>query len=144
MRTLRDFPTEQHAKALFLFHPAGGTTAQYSALVDDLPKDLPVFGLERVEGPLEERAAAYLPAIKEIQPEGPYTLGGWSLGGALAYEVAKQLIAAGDEVASILLIDTVQASEPDPGTREELHARWDRYGAFIKKTYGLDLSLIHI
>lgn len=143
VRTLRDFPTEQHAKALFLFHPAGGTTAQYSALVDDLPKDLPVFGLERVEGPLEERAAAYLPAIKEIQPEGPYTLGGWSLGGALAYEVAKQLIAAGDEVASILLIDTVQASEPDPGTREELHARWDRYGAFIKKTYGLDFQVPH-
>ena len=143
VRTLRDFPTEQHAKALFLFHPAGGTTAQYSALVDDLPKDLPVFGLERVEGPLEERAAAYLPAIKEIQPEGPYTLGGWSLGGALAYEVAKQLIAAGDEVASILLIDTVQASEPDPGTREELHARWDRYGAFIMKTYVLDFQVPH-
>ncbi len=89
VRTLRDFPEGQQSKALFLFHPAGGTTAQYSALVDDLPADIPVFGLERVEGPLEERAAEYLPAIKEVQPEGPYTLGGRSLGGALAYEVAK-------------------------------------------------------
>lgn len=143
VRTLRDFPEEQQSKALFLFHPAGGTTAQYSALVDDLPADIPVFGLERVEGPLEERAAEYVPAIKEVQPEGPYTLGGWSLGGALAYEVAKQLIAAGDEVAAILLIDTVQASEPDPGTREELHARWDRYASFIQKTYGVNFQVPH-
>lgn len=141
VRTLRDFPEDQHDKALFLFHPAGGTTAQYSALVADLPADMPVFGLERVEGPLEERAAEYLPAIKEVQPEGPYTLGGWSLGGALAYEVAKQLIAAGDDVAAILLIDTVRPSEPDPGTREELHARWERYAAFIKKTYGVDFQV---
>ncbi|WP_276879585.1 type I polyketide synthase [Lawsonella clevelandensis] len=143
VRTLRDFPEGQQSKALFLFHPAGGTTAQYSALVDDLPADIPVFGLERVEGPLEERAAEYLPAIKEVQPEGPYTLGGWSLGGALAYEVAKQLIAAGDEVAAILLIDTVQPSEPDPGTREELHARWDRYASFIQKTYGVNFQVPH-
>lgn len=143
VRTLRDFPEGQHSKALFLFHPAGGTTAQYSALVDDLPADIPVFGLERVEGPLEERAAEYVPAIKEVQPEGPYTLGGWSLGGALAYEVAKQLIAAGDEVSAILLIDTVQPSEPDPGTREELHARWDRYASFIQKTYGVNFQVPH-
>lgn len=141
VRTLRDFPEGQQSKALFLFHPAGGTNAQYSALVADLPADMPVFGLERVEGPLEERAAEYLPAIKEVQPEGPYTLGGWSLGGALAYEVAKQLIAAGDDVAAILLIDTVRPSEPNPGTREELHARWERYAAFIKKTYGVDFQV---
>lgn len=143
VRTLRKPADGSQKGALFLFHPAGGTTAQYATLVDDLPEDMAVYGMERVEGPLEKRAAEYLPAIKEVQPEGPYALGGWSLGGALAYEVAKQLQAAGEEVSGILLIDTVAPAVPIPNTKEELHARWDRYGAFIKKTYNIDFEIPH-
>ncbi|MFY9190669.1 MAG: type I polyketide synthase [Lawsonella sp.] len=143
VRTLRKPQEGSDRKALFLFHPAGGTTAQYSTLVDDLPEDMAVYGMERVEGAIDKRAAEYIPVMKELQPEGPYALGGWSLGGALAYEVAKQLVEQGDEVSGILLLDTVGPAEPIPNTKKEMHARWDRYGAFIKKTYGIDFEIPH-
>ena len=73
-------------------------------------------------------------------------LGGWSFGGALAYEVAYQLQerqARGEdtaEVAFIALLDTTQPAHPAPKTLEETKARWGRYAAFAKKTYGLDFE----
>jgi thioesterase domain-containing protein len=59
-------------------------------------------------------AAAYLEEIKSVQPEGPYRLGGWSLGGAIAYEMASQLAARGERVASLVLVD---AELPSADTR---------------------------
>ena len=49
-----------------------------------LPAGTPMYGLERVEGTIQERAAQYVPKLMEIQGTGPYILTGWSLGGALA------------------------------------------------------------
>ncbi|NED67188.1 polyketide synthase, partial [Streptomyces sp. SID10244] len=67
-----------------LFHPAGGNTSAYEALLKRLPDDQPVIGFDRVEGSIEERVLQYMPRLREIQPHGPYVLIGWSLGGALA------------------------------------------------------------
>ncbi|MEH6382084.1 MAG: thioesterase domain-containing protein, partial [Dietzia cercidiphylli] len=69
---------------LFLFHAAGGSSFVYEPLVDRLDGDTPVYGVERTEGPLEERAAGYLDRIREIASGRPVALGGWSFGGALA------------------------------------------------------------
>jgi thioesterase domain-containing protein len=49
----------------------------------------------------------YIQLIKEIQIEGPYLLGGWSLGGIIAYEMAQQLHTTGDEVEILILIDSI-------------------------------------
>ncbi|KAA0918102.1 polyketide synthase Pks13 [Dietzia sp. ANT_WB102] len=126
---------------LFLFHAAGGSSFVYEPLVDRLGPDTPVYGVERVEGPLGERAASYLDRIREIAAGRPLAVGGWSFGGALAVEVARQLRAAGDEVALVVLLDTVQPSEPIPDSLDEAEARWRRYSEFAKRTYGLDVEV---
>ena len=126
---------------LFLFHAAGGSSFVYEPLVERLGEGTPVYGVERVEGPLEARAATYLDRIRELAAGRPVALGGWSFGGALAVEVARQLRAAGDEVSLVVLLDTVQPSEPIPDTLDEAEARWKRYSEFAKRTYGLDVEV---
>ena len=129
------------ATPLFLFHAAGGSSFVYEPLVDRLGGGNPVYGVERVEGPLEVRASSYLDRIREIAAGRAVAVGGWSFGGALAVEVARQLRAAGHGVALVVLLDTVQPSEPIPDTLDEAEARWKRYAEFAKRTYGLDVEV---
>ena len=137
---------EADGPAVFMFHPAGGTTVVYQPLTRRLPADVAVYGVERLEGSLEDRAAAYIEDILHYARGRKVVLGGWSFGGALAYEVAYQLqerAARGEdttEVAFIALLDTTQPAHPAPKTLEETKARWGRYAAFAKKTYGLDFE----
>jgi amino acid adenylation domain-containing protein len=99
---------------LFLVHPAGGDVLCFAGLARHLGPDQPVYGLqsrglaadEQPLGRLEEMAALYVREIRRVQPEGPYNLGGWSLGGLIAFEMAGQLQAAGEEVALLALLDT--------------------------------------
>ncbi|HIW95849.1 MAG TPA: alpha/beta fold hydrolase [Candidatus Corynebacterium gallistercoris] len=133
------------APAVFLFHPAGGSSVVYAPLTRRLPEEVPVYGVERLEGELADRAAQYLDEIVELAADGPVVLGGWSFGGALAYEVAHQLSQRADApgIQRIVLLDTVQPKNPAPDTPEEMHARWDRYATFAQKTYGLPLEIPH-
>jgi len=99
---------------LFLVHPVGGTVFCYSRLAHLLGQDQPLYGLqargvEQGETPLstlEEMAAEYIEAIRTVQPAGPYRLGGWSLGGVIANEIAAQLERAGEQVEHLFLIDS--------------------------------------
>lgn len=138
VRVLRERPEGSDQPAVFLFHPAGGSSVVYQPLTRRLPEDVPVYGMERLEGSLEERAKAYLPEIEELAGDHKIILGGWSFGGALAFEVASQL---DRDVDAIVLLDTVQPSEKVPDTLEETKARWERYATFAKKTYGLDFPV---
>ncbi|KAL4981893.1 BcPKS20, polyketide synthase [Aspergillus falconensis] len=61
---------------------------------------------------LEEYAAACVADIKRRQPQGPYMVGGWSFGGVVAFEIARQLLEAGDEVEKLVLIDTACPIRP--------------------------------
>jgi polyketide synthase 13 len=141
VRTLRPRPEGSDAVPVFVFHPAGGSTVVYEPLLRRLPEGTPMYGFERTEGPIEKRAQEYLPQIKEIQGDGPYVLYGWSLGGVLAYAVAKLLRAEGKDVRLVGLIDTVMAGEKVEDTPEEITKRWQRYARFAKKTYGVDAPL---
>lgn len=143
IRVLRERPEGSTRPAVFLFHAAGGSTVVYKPLVRRLPADVPVYGVERVEGELSDRVAEYLPAIQETAGDHGIVLGGWSFGGILAYEAAHQLKADGVDPELIVLLDVVQAANPAPNTREEMHARWDRWAAFAGKTYGLDFEVPH-
>ncbi|KAJ0419262.1 BcPKS20, polyketide synthase [Aspergillus carlsbadensis] len=106
---------------LYLFPDGRG----YSTVFNDLGQvlagtslSLPVYGLnspyttqstidlEQEPLTLEEMAASYLAEVKRRQPSGRYLLGGYSFGGIIAYEVARQLIEAGDEVEKVVLLDT--------------------------------------
>jgi thioesterase domain-containing protein len=92
----------------------GGYAYTFRALARELGNDRPVFGLrslglEEGEEPLlaiEAMAAHYLGLIREAQPRGPYLLGGASMGGMVAFEMAHQLHAAGEEVELLALMDT--------------------------------------
>ena len=141
IRVLRARPEGSTKPSVFMFHPAGGSSVVFLPLTRRLPEDVPVYGVERLEGTLEERAAAYIDEIREYSDGRPVVLGGWSFGGALAYEVAHQLKDTDVEVAYIALLDTVQPSEQIPDTMEETKARWQRYSEFAKKTYGLDFPV---
>ncbi|MGC9498551.1 amino acid adenylation domain-containing protein [Streptomyces sp. WG7] len=91
--------TEGDKPPLILVHPLGGHVLCYVRLARHLPQDQPVYALQAwgtVPGtePLSsipEMAAGYLEAVRRACPEGPYVIGGWSFGGFIAFEMARQL-----------------------------------------------------
>ena len=127
---------------MFVFHPAGGSTVVYEPLLNRLPADTPMYGFERVEGTIEERAAQYVPKLCEMQGDGPFILAGWSLGGALAYACAIGLKRAGLRRAFVGLIDAVRAGEEILQTKEETRKRWDRYARFAERTFNVEIPEI--
>ncbi len=140
VRPLREGGTDP----VFLFHPAGGPTSVYDGLVRLLPEGRPLYGLERIdeEDTVEGKADCYLELIREIQPRGPYRLGGWSFGGCLAYETARRLTAAGERVDLVFLIDSVLPLPADgtpPG--EILLDRFARFAEHVERTYGVPLDI---
>jgi polyketide synthase 13 len=142
VRTLRAPQQESDKVPVFVFHPAGGSTVVYEPLLKRLPPDTPMYGIERVEGSIEERAAEYVPKLLEMGGNGPFVLAGWSLGGVLAYACAIGLRRAGADVRFVGLIDAVRAGEEVPQTKEETRARWDRYARFAERTFNVEVPPI--
>jgi len=84
-----------------------------------IDEDQPVYGLRphgldgsRVPLSVEEMATEYIEEIRLVQTEGPYVIGGFSFGGLIAFELARQLRDQGQEVAILLLLDPTR---PDYG-----------------------------
>jgi amino acid adenylation domain-containing protein len=106
--------TRGHLTPLFLIHPIGGEVQYAFDLARYLEADRPVYALaasgiaigETARNRIVDMASVYLEAIREVQAVGPYLLGGWSLGGMIAYEIAHQLLAAGEAVDFVGMIDT--------------------------------------
>jgi amino acid adenylation domain-containing protein len=100
-------------RPLFLVHPAGGHVFPYIHLARLLGPDQPCYGLqakglEDGQDPhtrIEDMATHYIQALQTVQPTGPYFLGGWSMGGVVAFEMAQQLHAQGQRVALLALLD---------------------------------------
>jgi phthiocerol/phenolphthiocerol synthesis type-I polyketide synthase D len=142
---LRVLRAEGDEPPLFLIHPAGGPASVYQELVTLLHPGQPAYGLERIDElrTIESKATRYIELIKEVQPRGPYRLGGWSLGGGIAYEMGRQLRAAGEPVDIVAMIDTLMPLPPPEGrTPEEIVV--DRLLGFIdylKDTYGVELEV---
>ncbi|KAI4198281.1 MAG: hypothetical protein LQ350_005364 [Teloschistes chrysophthalmus] len=104
--------------ALFLLPDGAGSLFSYINL-PSLPSGVAVYGLDSpfhnnpadYQIPFEEVASIYIREIRTLQPQGPYMIGGWSLGGIHAYETAYQLIQQGESITSLIMIDS-----PCPGT----------------------------
>lgn len=98
----------------FCIHPVGGNVFCYLDLARYLGSEQPFYALQSVgldgeQKPLtriEDMASHYIKALQAIQSQGPYYLGGWSLGGVIAFEMAQQLHSCGHKVALLALIDT--------------------------------------
>ncbi|MBW0013068.1 polyketide synthase Pks13 [Mycobacterium sp.] len=142
VRTLRARAEGSAKPPVFVFHPAGGSTVVYEPLLKRLPPDTPMYGFERVEGTVQERAAQYVPKLLEMNAGKPFLLAGWSLGGALAYACAIGLKQAGEDVRFVGMIDTVRAGEEIPQTQEETRKRWDRYAKFAERTFNVEIPAI--
>ena len=88
-----------------------------------------MHGHEPLPNSIEEAARDYIGAIRSFQPTGPYRLGGWSLGGLFALEMATQLLASGVAVEQLLLLDS---AIPDGAAQlvpsEELVSAGREYG----------------
>jgi thioesterase domain-containing protein/acyl carrier protein len=98
----------------FCVHPIGGQVLCYADLARHMGTDQPIFGLQapgleavgKAAPSIVDMAASYLAAVRGVQPAGPYLLGGWSMGGILAFEMARQLHADGEEAALVAIVDS--------------------------------------
>jgi amino acid adenylation domain-containing protein len=103
-----------HKPPLFFTHPVGGDVLCYRDLARHLGREQPFYALRArpletwTDAPvtIEEMATEYVHALRAAQPFGPYQIGGWSSGGLLAFEMARQLRRAGQEVSLLALLDT--------------------------------------
>lgn len=99
---------------LWLFHPIGGNVFCYLELTRQADPQRPVLAFQapgldaegEAEVTVEAIARRYVAQLRERQPHGPYLLGGWCFGGVIAFEVARQLRDADEEVRGVALIDT--------------------------------------
>lgn len=126
---------------LFLVHAIGGNILTYRDLAVGLAAEQPVYALQAqgldgtspVASSVEEMAAHYIRAMRSVQQEGPYYLGGFSAGGVVAFEMACQLESAGSSVALLILLDTT--TEP-PLVSLVQHGRFveasRRFGRFAR------------
>ncbi|HAB14970.1 MAG TPA: hypothetical protein DCE44_00820, partial [Verrucomicrobiales bacterium] len=99
---------------LFLVHGAAGNILLYRVLAQKLSSVCPVYGLQArgltdsVEPchHIEEMAAHYVRELRELQPHGPYRIGGYCMGGTVAFQMAHLLQEAGESVSVLALLDT--------------------------------------
>jgi aspartate racemase len=113
----------------FCVHGLGGHVLRFGALAHHLGNDRPFYGIQAYglaggnapHTSVEEMAAHYVSEIRKMQPEGPYLLGGYSFGGAVAYEMARQLSTKNQPVAFLALLDSYPHSA--------------RGGASLKQTF---------
>jgi amino acid adenylation domain-containing protein len=98
----------------FCVHAVGGNVLEYYDIARHLGTDQPFYGfqsrgLDGSQTPhtrIEDMAAHYVKEMREFQPVGPYLIGGRSLGGTIAYEMARQLNAQGQEIGLLALLDS--------------------------------------
>lgn len=107
-------------RPLFCFPGIDGSVLPYRTLSFYLDAETPVFGLQpqglcgsqMPRRRLRDVAESHISVMRGVQPEGPYALLGFSFGGMVAFEVARQLKAAGEEVDLLIIIDTPLRGRP--------------------------------
>ncbi len=103
-----------HPVPIFIFHGIGSSVIDLVPLVRRMQSDHPIYALESkgndgYEDPLdrvEDFASFFLPAIRKIQPHGPYGLIGYSFGGLVALEIAQRLKAEAEPIRLLAMLDS--------------------------------------
>jgi amino acid adenylation domain-containing protein len=115
MRSQENQPAPGDRPPFFFVDDVRGWLIGYQTLVDGLPDDVPVYGLQApgvdASSPpiaaIEELAAYYIERMRAFQPHGPYYFGGFCFSGVVAYEMARQLTEQGLQVGMVALIDAL-------------------------------------
>ncbi len=135
---------------LFLVHPMGGNVLCYLKLVKHLPVDQPVYALQAAGAEpgatplrtMSDLAASYVEALRSVRPHGPYCVGGWSFGGYVAVEMARQL--RDDELARLILLDTTALGDgPHPMVDERDLMTWF-FGELLLEAHGTEARRLDI
>jgi amino acid adenylation domain-containing protein len=100
---------------LFCIHGGDGNILAFKNLVEYLDTEQPIYALQahildgkqHIRHRIEDIATEYIQQIRNVQPQGPYYLSGYSVGGVIIFEMAQQLITQGEEVALLALFDTI-------------------------------------
>ncbi len=101
---------------LFCIHPVGGVAWSFAGLAAHIDPERGIYGIQSpvlnsaaaLPDSIDEWAERYVREIRAVQPEGPYHLLGWSLGGVLAHAVANQLQDQGQHVALLAMMDSTR------------------------------------
>ncbi|MCM6773182.1 amino acid adenylation domain-containing protein [Nocardia sp. CDC159] len=110
--------TTGERQPLWWVHPAGGVCWPYLGFTAHLPADRPIYGIQArgldgitpLPDSIEAMVTDYVEQMLSIQPDGPFHLLGWSLGGTLAHAMAAELSNRGHSVALLALLDSVPSS----------------------------------
>ncbi|HEU5471987.1 MAG TPA: amino acid adenylation domain-containing protein [Actinophytocola sp.] len=109
---------------LWFIHSGGGLSWPYLGFANRLPADRPIYGIQakgfdgstRLPRSVDEIVADYVAEILAVQPDGPFHLIGYSIGGTLAQAVAVEIVRRGHDVALLAVLDGAPRSALDPGT----------------------------
>ncbi|RKH41856.1 alpha/beta fold hydrolase, partial [Corallococcus llansteffanensis] len=132
----------------FCVHPVGGNVLCFAELARALGPHQPVYalqaqGLDGKRPPLQsiaEMTRVYVQAIRALQPKGPYRVGGWSLGGAVAFDMACLLREQGEQVEVLALIEPTSASYARGAPLEDDMTLTFQFIQDLARTAGLDLA----
>ncbi|WP_434428218.1 thioesterase domain-containing protein [Nannocystis pusilla] len=130
-------PLQPHGELppFFCVHGIGGSAAGYAPLAARLGETQPFYALQASldDAPpasLAALAGGYVAAIRQVQPEGPYRIGGWSFGAIVAQEMARQLEADGEQVTHLVLLDAPARQWTSP--LGAMVGRWSLAGAVLR------------
>jgi thioesterase domain-containing protein/acyl carrier protein len=120
---------------LFFVHGAGGGAFAFLSLARHLGPEQPFYAFQSVgleqdgdtQISIQFLASTYIRAMREVQPHGPYLIGGWSMGGTVAFEIALQLEAAGEKVALLAMLDSHVSSD-----RQSREGDQVMFGGFLR------------
>jgi thioesterase domain-containing protein len=115
-------------RPFFGVHGGAGTSLLYYPLAHLLDAEQPFYGLQAVglygrETPqtsVREMAARYISELRSVQPQGPYALGGYCFGGLVAYEMAVQLMDAGEKIDLVAMFNA-----PSPSYNQRFDPEFD-------------------
>jgi thioesterase domain-containing protein len=146
---------EGKKRPFFCVHPASGTVGVFLEVAQLIDRERPFFAFQPpgMDGECEPffdlraLASGYVRQMRKVQPKGPYTFGGWSAGGLIAFQMAHELLASGEEVALLVLCDTVndELYPSLPYTRREIatfvHQQMALMVAYLAKQRGKEFDL---
>jgi non-ribosomal peptide synthetase component F/thioesterase domain-containing protein/acyl carrier protein len=138
-------------RPFFCIHGLGGEVLIYYDLARCLGTDQPVYGIQAPLltelgdrcSPLEELAAEYLQAMREVQPAGPYSFGGYSYGSIVAFEMAQQLKRSGEPLGLLAMLDGPSPLVARKGERRSDVVMMAGLARSTARQSGAELSLPH-
>lgn len=117
--------TNGYKDPVFLIHGGGLNILLFKSLIEYFDHDQPIYGIQalglnketEIPSTIEEISKRLIDEILKVQPNGPYSFAGYSLGGFIAFEIAKQLKEMGKEIKMLGVIDTYAGSNSKQGSK---------------------------